>query len=160
MGVATCAINAVYATVCQDPDTAAGGLTPGDTTTHAPHFQRHVGEAIDTLPGDGLDRKVQVVYNGTDEWHPYSNSVSSTRMRTFGITVRIGYFAGAHVDETHAIMADDDQLISNAMALAVNWPSDCTGGCVNGIMPGASRVLELDRQRYILEIDFTVQVTA
>lgn len=158
MSVGTCAINGLYSIICRDPDTAAGGTSPSEAVLHAPGFLRHVGEPIDELAGQGMDRKVQIMYDGTKEWLKYGNSQHATRMRNFGVTVRIGYFAGSHVDQTMAIMADDEQAIAKAIAVSQNWPA-CTGGCVNGYIPGSSDVINLDDKRYILELSVAVQVT-
>lgn len=158
MGVLICAFNGLYSMIARDPDTAAGGVDPSETIYHADGFQRYRGEELETLPGDGLDRRMQITYNGTTKWHTYADSVQNTRMRSFTVTIRVGYFAGDHVDETMAIMADDEQVIAKAIAKSANWP-DCTNGCVNGYVPKSSNVLKLDPRRYILEIPVEVQVT-
>lgn len=157
MGVGTCAFNGLYDIICRNPDTAAGGLDPDSTVYHASGFYRHVGDELDDLPGDGLDRKVQIKYEGTGEWHSYANSASSHWMRTFNVVIRIGYFAGSHVDETHATLGDDEQLIGQAIARTANLPV-CTNGCVSAYMPQSSNVVKLDDDRLILEISVAVQV--
>lgn len=158
MSVGTCAINGLYTIICRDPDTALGGTTPSETVYHAAGFYRHFGDRLDYLPGDGIDRKVQIKYEGTRSWHSLASSAVSDRMRTFVITIRVGYFAGSHVDETMAIIADDEQEIAKAIALSASWPV-CTNGCVNGYVPKSSNVLRLDDTRYVLEIAVDTQVT-
>lgn len=160
MSVGTCAINGLYDILCRNVDTADGGTTPSETLLHAPAFYRHFGDRIDTLLGDGLDRKVQVVYDGTVKWIGISSGSSgSTRMRNFNVKIRVGYFAGSHVDETMMVMADDEQEIIKAIAFSPNWPTGCTSGCVNGYVPKGSSVRTLDATRYILEITVEVQAT-
>lgn len=156
--MSTCAINGLYATICRDPDTASGGLTPSEEVYHASGFLRYEGTApFDDLPGDGLDRRVEVVYAGTDDWTGYTSSSSSIRMRTFELVIRVGYFAGSHQDVTHGIMADDDRLIGLAVKGAAL--PDCTGHCVNGYYPVGSSVTMLDATRWVLEHVVRVTVT-
>lgn len=159
MGIGTCAFNGLYTAICRDKDTAAGGLNPDNTVLHASGFYRHFGDRIDELPGDGIDRKVQVVYEGTDKWIPYGSSNTSTRMRDFTVVIRIGYFAGSHVDETMAVIADDEHQIAAVIAKSTSFPT-CSPGCVMGYVPASSNVVKLDNTRYILEIVVGVQVMA
>lgn len=159
MSVGACAIEGLYAALCRDPDTAAGGVTPSEDTYHASRFFRHVGTApFNDLPGDGLDRCVEVVYPGADAWTGYTSSSASPRMRLVPLVVRVGYFAGSHQDQTHAIMADDDRLLGLAIK-AADLPR-CTGSCVNGYYPTNSTVVMLDPTRWVLEITVRVTVTA
>lgn len=159
MGVGTCAMLGLYSIVCRDPDTASGGATPSEALLHASGFLRHSGTSIlDDIPGDGIDRRVDIVYIGTDSWHTYNSSSASSKMRSFPLLVRIGYFAGSHDIETQAIMADDDQLVCEEIRKSWLWP-DCSAGCVNGYYPLSSGVVELEDDRYILEIRVEVTVT-
>jgi len=160
VSVGTCAIEGLYTILCRDKDTAAGGLTPSETVLHASGFYRHFGDRIDILPGDGIDRKVQIVYEGTSKWTNISSGSSgTTRMRTFQVVVRVGYFSGDHVDETMMIIADDEQEMVKEIAFSTNWPTGCSSGCVNGYVPKTSTVKRLDDTRYVLEITLDVQVT-
>lgn len=158
MSVANCAIQGIYNILCRNVDTAAGGIAPSEVVLHASAFYRHFGDRLDTLPGDGLDRKVQIVYDGTSKWHSLTSSSTLTRMRTFQVTIRVGYFSGSHVDETMIIMADDEQEIIKALALSANWP-ECSSGCLNGYVPKTSAVKRIDDTRYVLELALDVQVT-
>ena len=159
MSTANCAVLGIYNIICRDADTAAGGTPPSETVLHAAAFYRHLGDRIDTLLGDGIDRKVQITYEGTSKWHSLTSSSTSSRMRTFQVVIRIGYFAGSHVDETMIIMAADEQEIIKALALSANWP-ECAEGCLNGYVPKTSSVKRLDDTRYVLEIALDVQVTS
>lgn len=158
MGVVTCAINALYDMICRDVDTAADGLDPEDTTWHASGFFRHDREPLERLESEAIDRKVQIVYDGTNEWHSLSPSGGSALMRTFRVIVRVGYFVGDHEFLSYPIIGDDEQQILQAIMDQSNWPS-CSSGCVNGYIPGDSAIAYPDEIRRILEIAVGVQVT-
>lgn len=155
-----CAIDAIYATICRDPETASGGLTPSESTLHAPGFYRHDRSELDALTGNSIDRKVQVMSDGTAGWVPLYNPVSGVKIRRFSLIVRVGYFVGDHMTESFAIMGDDDLIISNALIDSTNWP-DCAVGCVNGIVPVGGRRVEVDGDptRHVWEITVEVTVT-
>lgn len=153
-----CAIAGLYDIICQDEDTASGGVTPSEVILHAQGFTRHEGTTpFNDLPGDGIDRRVEIVYPGTDSWNTYTSSSASVRMRQFDAVVRVGYFAGSHFDETYQIMADDDRLIG--LAVKYGPLPDCSGTCVNGYYPVGSNVAALDNTRYVLEIQVRTVVT-
>lgn len=155
-----CAIDAIYSTICRDAETAGGGLDPSETVLHAPGFYRHDRSELETLTGSAIDRKVQVIADGTTSWVPLYNPVIGVRIRCFNVFVRIGYFVGDHMTESFAVIGDDDLLIRNALIDQNNWP-DCTVGCVNGIVPVSARRVEVDGDpaRHIWEITVEVTVT-
>lgn len=159
MGVVTCAIDGLYDIICRDPDTAAGGLTPGDTDLHASGFFRHDREPLERLESEAIDRKVQIVYDGTDEWHPLSpGGAGGPMMRTFRVVIRVGYAVGDHEFRSYPIIGDDEQQIVEAIMNQSNWPV-CASGCLNGYVPAESAIAYPDEIRRILEIAVLVQVT-
>ena len=153
-----CAIAGLYDIICRDEETAEGGITPSEDTLHASGFTKHEGTTpFNDLPGDGIDRRVEILYPGTDAWTTYASSYASVRMRQFEAVVRVGYFAGSHFDETHAIIADDDRAIG--LGIRDGTLPTCSSGCVNGYYPIGSSVVELDPTRLVLEIRVRTVVT-
>lgn len=152
----SCAIDGLYATICRDPETAAGGIDPPNPVLHAPGFYRQDREDLEFLTGQSIDRKVQIVPDGTQSWIPLANPVLGFTMRSFVVVIRIGYFVGDHGPESFQVMADDDAKIMYAISRSSNWPS-CPNICVNGIVPLSSNRIRVDSTRHIWEI--TVQVT-
>lgn len=159
MSASRCGILGLYAIICRDPDTATGGLDPADTVLHAPGFYRHDRQRLEDLTGSGIDRKVQIVYLGTSRWHTYVEPTTGFQMRTEAVKIRVGYFAGDHVNETMASIAEDNQQIAHAISKTSNHPVCDPGECVNGYVPRSSEVIKIDEQRYVLEIEIAMQVT-
>lgn len=158
--IGTCAIRGLYSILCRDADTASGGVEPSEVVLHAPGFYKLEGlAALEDLPGDGIDRRIEIRYAGTDGWHTYASSASTTRMRSLDLIVSVGYFAGTHDGETQAIIADDDELLGLAIKTSSSWPK-CTTGCVNGYWPLRSTLTYIEANRYILEILVRATVTA
>lgn len=158
--IGTCVISGLYSILCRDPDTASGGVDPSETELHANGFYKLEGlAALEDLPGDGIDRRIEIQYAGTDGWHTYASSASTTRLRTLDLVVRVGYFAGTHDGETQAIIADDDELLGLAIKTSSNWPA-CANGCINGYWPVRSSLTYIEANRYILEILVRCTVTA
>jgi hypothetical protein len=157
MSAIRCAINALYTLICRDPDTAAGGLDPTDTTLHGPGFYRHDRERLEQLPGPGLDRKVQIKWLGTDQWHTYVAPNTGFKMHTDPVMIRIGYYVNDHVNDSLLAMSEDNQQIAKTISRMVNYPT-CAVGCVSGFIPASSEVIKLDELRYVLEITVDVQV--
>lgn len=158
MAASACAIQGIYDIICRDPETASGGIEPGNVELHAPGFYRHDREELEFLTGNSIDRKVQIMADGTRSWIPLANPVLGFRMRTFIATIRIGYFVGDHGPESMTIMADDDAKILNAISRQSNWPT-CSSGCINGIVPMGSNRVRVDATRHIWEIPVLVTVT-
>ena len=158
MGASACAIDGLYAIICRDPETAEGGLDPVDVDLHAPGFYRHDREELDFLTGNSIDRKVRVVFDGTDGWPTLINPVLGFTMRSFIATIQIGYFVGDHRPESMAVMAEDDAQILNALSHASNWPA-CASGCINGYVVLSSRRIRIDATRDKWEIDVEITVS-
>ncbi|MEK9735835.1 MAG: hypothetical protein VW239_00765 [Candidatus Nanopelagicales bacterium] len=154
-GVGTCTFNWLYSTICRNPDTASGGVTPLNTSLHpAPAFFRHDRSPLEELESEAIDRKVQIVYTGTDEWLPLLPGTSGL-MRDYGVTIRVGYYVGDHDWRSQAIIADDEHSITLALADRANWPS-----CINALTPRNSSLTPLeDGTRAILEMRWIVQTT-
>lgn len=159
MGIGTCAINGLYTIICRDPDTAAGGLTPENVTRHADGFYRIARTTLDSIEGEAYDRRVEIVYGGTNEWIGMPATYAQQRERRFGVTIRVGYFVGDHEMETQPIAADDDHAICKAIFLQANWPL-CSGGCVEAYLPVSSNFFQVSETKWMLEIDVSVQVKA
>jgi len=153
-----CVMRGIYTFLCRDADTGEGGLAPTTTDLHADCFSRYMEHRLDVVMGEAIDRKVQIEYGGLSEMPPLANGTGTKRRRIFKINIRIGYFAGDHNDETHAVIAADDHLIQVEIARPANYPASCEGICVEGIIPLSSEVITLDTNRYILEITARVQV--
>lgn len=140
------AINGMYTLLCQDPDTAAGGLTPYANPYHAPAFMRLESGRLEDLAPLGMDRRIHIEYAGTEAWHTLGN------MQTFGVTVRVGYFAGASdPEETRAVMFDDEHLIGAALSYSGNWY-----GAALTVGPGD--VTQIGDDCFINEIPVSVQI--
>lgn len=153
-GVGTCTFNWLYSALCRDPDTASGGVTPLNTTLHpSPAFFRHDRSPLEELESEAIDRKVQIIYEGTDEWLPLTPGTHGL-MRDYGVTIRVGYFTGDHDWRSQAIIADDEHSIALALADRASWPS-----CVNAITPRTSSLTPIDEVRSILEMRWIIQTT-
>lgn len=139
------AIAGMYALLCRDPDTADGGLTPVADPYHAPAFTRLDSGRLEDLAPLGMDRRIHIEYSGTEAWHTLGN------MQTFGVTVRVGYFAGEHTEETRAIMFDDEHLIGAALSYSGNW-----SGAALRVGPGD--VTQVGDDCFINEIPVSVQI--
>lgn len=159
MSAARCAINGLYAIICRDPDTAAGGLTPSDVVLHSAGFYRHDRQRLEDLTGSGIDRKVQIMFNGTAGWLTYVDPTNGFQMRNEIATIRVGYFVGDHVNESMITMAEDKEQIARAISKTRNQPVCDPGQCVNGYIPQSSEVKKIDEQRYVLEIEVRLQLT-
>jgi hypothetical protein len=159
MGIGTCAIDGLYNTICRNEETAAGGLNPEDTTRHADGFYRIERTELDDLEAEGCDRRVEIVYQGTNEWIGMPATYQQQRERRFGVVIRVGYFAGDHELETQRIASDDDHAICSALFLQSNWPL-CTGGCVEAYLPVSSSFVRHSKTKWVLEIQVTIQVKA
>jgi hypothetical protein len=161
MGIVTCAINGLYNIICRDPETAAGGLTPEDVNRHADGFYRIGRVTLDQLDGEDIDRKVEIIYNGTDDWVGLMATYDQQRQRRFGVTIRIGYFVGDHEMESQPIAGDDEHQICKAIMIQNNWPSSCSGGgCIEAYIPVSSSFSQINEEQWLLEIEVTVQVKA
>lgn len=145
MSTPSTAIAGIYATICLDADTAAGGLTPGSTDAHAEYFTRLKSGRLEDLGPDGMDRRLHIEYVGTAAWHTLGD------MQTFGVTIRVGYFAGEARDATYATMADDEHLIAAALMFSENW----TGAA---IIVGPASVSPVGDDCFILEIPVDIQL--
>lgn len=148
-----CAMEGIYDMICRDPDTATGGVDPSETNYHGEGFYREDRVRLDNLEGSSIDRKVSIRYDGTIEHDKISNG--NKRGRRFGVTIRVGYYAGDHHNLTHMIANDDELLIIKRLRLQQYWPSDC---CVQGYIPQESTFQDIDGDRYILEIAVEVYV--
>lgn len=138
------AIEGIYDTVCIHVDTAVGGLTPNDTL-HEPAFRRLKGGRLEDLAPDGMDRRVHIEYTGTAAWHKLGH------MQTFGVTVRVGYFAGEHREATLATIADDEHLIGAALMFSPNWVGAA-------LIVGPANLIKHGDDCFILEIPVDIQL--
>lgn len=158
MGVASDAVEGIYTILCRDPDTAAGGMDPSETTLHSEGFYREDRITLRDIEGSGIDRRVQILCEGTEGWGALNNGLGGKRQRQFGCTVSIGYFHGDNLWKSRMIAMDDEQKFGHLIGQRSNWPSDSAYGCVQGYMLRDSRFEQLDRDRYILHIYITVEV--
>lgn len=158
MAASTCALAGLYNIICRDPETATGGLDPVDVDLHAPGFYRSEREELEFLTGQSIDRRVRIEYDGTSGWPTLFNPVVGATMRTFLVTIRVGYFVGDHGPESFIVMAEDGSQIVNAISRSGNWPQ-CVSGCVNGYVPLDSNLVRIDSTRYTWDIVVSVTVT-
>ena len=156
-GIATCAIEGLYALICRDPDTAAGGVDPLNTCLHDDGFYRLFSDRLEELEGQGIDRKVEINYGGTNSWYPMVNGVGGKLRRTFTAEVNIGYFMGDHWTESMSVIGDDEQSIAQVVRVQSNYPS-CSGGCVLGYVPTGSSVSRIAEDAAVLTISFDVEI--
>ena len=143
----------VYTLICRDPETASGGIDPVNVELHAPGFYRTDREELEFLTGQSIDRRVQVMADGTPRFTALR--IGQNRLRTFGLTIRVGYFLGDHFIESMDAMADDDSLILRTLSKQENWP-DCRG--ITNVQVTGSRRVRLDSTRQILEVYVELQV--
>lgn len=148
-----CSIQGIYDVICRDPETASGGLDPLNVELHAPGFYRTDREDLEFLVGPSIDRKVQVMVDGTNKWLPIN--VGTKRLHVLGVTIRIGYFTGDHALATFEAMADDDALILRTLSKQSNWPA-CRG--LSNVKVLGSKPVKLEGNRQVLEIYLNLQV--
>lgn len=160
MGIGTCAIEGLYSIICRDDVTAAGGLTPENTDRHADGFYRVGRKLLEQLDGEDIDRKVEVIYDGTGAWVGLMSTYDAQRERRFTVTIRVGYFTGDHEMESMSIAADDEHQICKAIMVQANWPTCTGGGCVEAYMPRSSTFQSISEEQWVLEIEVEVQVKA
>lgn len=157
MSVSKCAINGLYNMICRDPDTAEGGLDPSETEKHGDGFYRVDRVNLDDIPDMGLDRKVQIVYNGTVSYGTVTNGLGAKRQRTYAVILRIGYACGDNPFDSFQIIDDDEMLVAKRIHQSAYWP-DCQSGCVQGYVPVSSSIYEIGDGKYILEILIEITV--
>lgn len=156
MGPVTCAIGGLYNMICRDPDLATGGLDPCENELHADGFYAEKHRDIEELDVTGIDRRVQVIYNGQDELLDFVNGIGTLRQKTFTVIVKIGYATGNHLYDSYPIIGDDEHLITKKIGQVKYWP-ECVRGCVQGYITQTSATNRLDADRTVLEM--TVAVT-
>jgi len=150
-GVITTGLNGLYTLICRNPETAGGGLAPSEAIYHSEAgFIYDERVKIDSLESSAIDRRVEVIYNGTIAWGNVVNGLTR-KQRRVGVVVRIGYYVGDHELESYKIMGDDEQIICNAVLNPSTWPEGIKG-CVQGYIPQTSQVQVLDANRMVLEI--------
>lgn len=149
-----CTLRGLTDIICRDPETAQGGLTPGNTDLHAPGFYRTDREELEFLSGQSIDRRVQVIPTGMDNWT--SMNIAGGRLHTVQGKIRIGYFLGDHAIDSFGVIADDDSQIMQVLSKQSNWPA-CRG-LVN-LRPLGSNVVRVDTTRQINEILVELQVS-
>lgn len=152
-----CAINAIYSIVCVDAETGDGGTLPQNTDLHAERFHKHVICDLEELTSKAIDRRVQVTYEGSQKWEGVWGR--GQKERTFRVKLRIGYFVGNHEAMSAPVIADDEHDIGKRLQNAALWPT-CTNGCIQGLVARTSRVIKVEPDRVILEMDIEATVIA
>lgn len=122
-----------------------GGITPAASDYHVPYFSRARGNRLDDLPGDGIDRIIEVKYTGTENWPALGT------MQNIGGLIRVGYFAGEHKDHTYSIMQADEHLIGRSVNYQGKWL-----GAAMIARPGD--ITDVGEDRFIMEIPVTIQI--
>jgi hypothetical protein len=153
----TCIFDKLYEGLCADEDGGGGGVPPTPSEFHADVFQRERRVTLRELPLSSIDRKIQITYEGVKEYAAFANADGTRRRLWLEAIVRVGYFAGDNVDDTHRIMMSDDLLLQRWLRDPDNYPS-CQGVCVEDIIPVNSSVSALQQGRFILSIQLRMQV--
>lgn len=152
-----CLIEHLYDVICRDPDTAAGGLDPTMSDYHAEGFYRLDKDSLDKIKGSAIDRKVQILYTGSNQFGSLTNGIGNKRHKFINVLIRVGYYVGDRDAAASQIIGADEFLITKNITKPSNYPA-CVEGCVMGIDPLSSIISELDAERRVLEINLQCQI--
>jgi len=120
-------------------------------------FYREDRIALEDLAGAGIDRKVQIVYKGTESWGALTNGNGAKKQQTFIVSVDVGYFVNDHQFISESIIADDEGLIGRRIIQQQYWPT-CVAGCVQGYTPVSSQTVDIGGNRLINQITVRVMI--
>ena len=153
-----CVIRRFYSTICRDPDTGEGGLTPYASDFHADGFTRVDDIRMSDAVKSSVDRIVEIDYLGTSKYQAFANGSGTRRRATHRLLLRIGYFAGDNHNETQMVIAADDSMLGVYLQKIDNIHGECEGLCLEKVEITSSEVIKLDTQRYELQMSLNVQV--
>lgn len=147
-----CAVDAIYAAICRDVETASGGLDPLDTTYHAEGFYRYDRDELEFLTGQSIDRRVQVT---VDASRGIAGLITrGEQIREITLTLHIGYFLGDHASASNFVIAQDTRQIQQRLSKQSTW-----GACGRlSVKPVKSRPYKVDNSRIIWETEIEVQL--
>lgn len=147
-----CAVDAIYAAICRDVETASGGLDPLDTTYHAEGFYRYDRDELEFLTGQSIDRRVQVT---VDASRGIAGLITrGEQIREITLTLHVGYFLGDHASASNFVIAQDTRQIQQLLSRQSTW-----GACGRlSIKPVKSRPYKVDNSRIIWETEIEVQL--
>lgn len=153
-----CIIERLYQTLCRDPDTGEGGLTPTESEFHADAFRRIDNIRIGETNKSARDRLVEIDYEGTEGYLAFANGQGRKRRSKHNLLIRIGYFAGDNHNETQMIIGSDDKLIGTYLQKLDNIAGSCDTTCLEAVFVTSSQKVKLDEQSYELQIKATIQI--
>lgn len=153
-----CVLERLYATICRDPTTGDGGLTPTESDFHSEGFRRLDDVRIAQVSKGSSDRLVEIDYGGTEKYQQFANGTGTKRRSRHKLLLRIGYFAGDNHNETMMVIASDDKLIGTYLQRLDNIHGSCEDMCLEKLEVGSSEVVKLDNQRYELQLSLVAQV--
>lgn len=153
-----CVLGRLYDTICRHPDTGEGGLVPTPSDFHADSFRRIDSVRAHKTAKGGLDRLVEIDYQGTKKYLQFANGQGTKRRSWHGVLIRIGYFAGDNHNITQMVIAGDDKLLGTALQKLDNIVGSCANECLEKVEVEGSEVIKLDDQRYELQISLKLQI--